>query len=113
MEAGVCRTGHSEAFGAIKPSQMCVHAWTHTAELGSDATACRGSDTLLLLNEASALEARLLSAPRRGGGPAEGRRRSVDSGLCVYTPCGSSVNDKYRIRPRDPPNPPAAPSDVS
>lgn len=88
MEAGVCRTGHSEAFGAIKPSQMCVHAWTHTAELGSDATACRGSDTLLLLNEASALEARLLSAPLRGRGGGVGPRRGgggLWTQVCVFT----------------------------
>lgn len=45
---------------------------------------------------------------RRSG--AEGGWRGVeegpaDSGLCVYSRCGSSVNDKYQIRLRDPPNP--------
>lgn len=70
-------------------SQMCLHA---RLTRRGDATACRGSDTLLLLNEANALEAGL----SRGVGGGYGRRGGlpVSSGSCVYTRCGSSVTEK-------------------
>lgn len=48
---------------------------------GSDATACRGSDTLLLLNEASELEARLSAM---GGEEREGGRGGGVQ-VCVFT----------------------------
>lgn len=50
---------------------------------GSDATACRGSDTLLLLNEASAFEARLSG----WGGWVGGEVEVVVGGaqVCVFT----------------------------
>lgn len=53
--------------------------------VGSDATACRGSDTLLLLNEASALEARLLSALLLVRGGAEEGEGRLYTQVCVFT----------------------------
>lgn len=81
---------------AIKPSQMCVHAWAHTAEWGAmrQLVGGGGSDTLLLLNEASAFRRRGCCRRRSGGARGGGGGVLQNSGLCVYSRCVSSVNDK-------------------
>lgn len=82
------RRQHSVVFGLV----------ALTAEWG--ATACRGSDTLLLLNEAITSEARLLPVQLRGWRrDVGGGHVSVEPSRCVYT---RRVNDEHHIRLWDP-----------